>query len=126
MVLLLVVLGVGGLALTGPACDTKNPGQDLRELTQPKLIEQAVNRIKDLRASVSFQDTTRVLARPETINPATPGVIVNRMLAVKSAGQSSEVVMHHAGNGFIAYKLRMPDGVCGYVFSTDPIRVVSQ
>ena len=126
VVLLGVVLGGGGLALTGPVCDTKNIGQELKDLTKQELTEQAINRIKDLRTTVTFNDTTRVMSKPTPINPSVPGVIVNRVLSVKSQGETIDVVTHIAGNGYVAYKVRLPDGACGYVFSTDRIRVVSQ
>ena len=126
VVLLGVVLGGGGLALTGPVCDTKNIGQELKDLTKQELTEQAINRIKDLRTTVTFNDTTRVMSKPTPINPSVPGVIVNRVLSVKSQGETIDVVTHIAGNGYIAYKVRLTDGACGYVFSTDRIRVVSQ
>lgn len=126
VVLLGVVLGVGGLALTGPVCDTKNIGQELKDFTRQEFTEQAINRIKDLRTTVTFNDTTRVMSKPTPINPSVPGVIINRVLSVKSQGETSDVVTHIAGNGYVAYKVRLPDGVCGYVFSTDRIRVVSQ
>lgn len=124
--LLGIVLGIGGLALTGPVCNTKEPGRDLRDLTQQEITEQAINRLKDLRTVLAFTDTTRVLAKPVPINPSSAGLVVNSVLAVKKLGDTSEVITHHAGNGFIAYKLRLPDGACGYVFSTDPIRLTSQ
>lgn len=124
--LLGIVLGVGGLALTGPACNTKEPGRDLRDLTRQEITEQAINRLKDLRAIVTFADTTRVLAKPVPINPSSSGLVVNSVLAVKKLGDTSEVVTHHAGQGYVAYKLRLPDGACGYVFSTDSILVGSQ
>ncbi|MGH7259471.1 MAG: hypothetical protein ACREI9_02170 [Nitrospiraceae bacterium] len=126
VVLLGVVLGGGGLALTGPVCDTKNIGQELKDLTRQELTEQAINRIKDLRTTVTFSDTTRVMSKPTPINPSVPGVIVNRVMSVKPQGETIEVVTHIAGNGYVAYKVRLPDGACGYVFSTDRIRVVSQ
>ena len=126
VVLLGVVLGGGGLALTGPVCDTKNIGQELKDLTKQELTEQAINRIKDLRTTVTFNDTTRVMSKPTPINPSVPGVIINRVLGVKSQGEMIDVVTHIAGNGYVAYKVRLPDGACGYVFSTDRIRVVSQ
>ena len=126
VVLLGIVLGVGGLALTGPVCNTKEPGRDLKDLTQQEITEQAINRLKDLRTVMTFTDTTRVMAKPVPINPSSAGLVVNSVLAVKKLGDTSGVVTHHAGNGFIAYKLRLPDGACGYVFSTDPIRLTSQ
>lgn len=124
--LLGIVLGVGGLALTGPACNTKEPGRDLRDLTQQEIMEQAINRLKDLRAVVTFTDTTRVLAKPVSINPSSAGLVVNSVLAVKKLGDTSDVVTHHTSKGITAYKLRLPDGACGYVFSTDSIRLTSQ
>jgi len=119
-------LAIGGLALTGPACNTKEPGRDLRDLTQQEIMEQAINRLKDLRAVVTFTDTTRVLAKPVSINPSSAGLVVNSVLAVKKLGDTSEVVTHHTSKGITAYKLRLPDGACGYVFSTDSIRLTSQ
>jgi hypothetical protein len=121
-----IVLGIGGLAATGPVCNTKDPGRDLRDLTQEEITEQAINRLKDLRTTVAFTDTTRVLAKPVPINPSSAGLVVNSVLAVKKLGDTSGVVTHHISKGITAYKLRLPDGACGYVFSTDPIRLVSQ
>jgi hypothetical protein len=126
VVLLGLVLGIGGLALTGPVCNTKEPGRDIKDLTRQEIKEQAINRFKDLRTVVTFADTTRVLLKPSPINPASPGLVVNTVLAVKKVGDTSEVVTHHTGQGFMAYKLRLPDGACGYVFSTDRISVVGQ
>ena len=125
VVLLVLVLGAGGFAVTGPICNTKDPGRDLKDLTQQEMTEQAINRFKDLRMTLAFTDTTRVLAKPTPVNPSTPGLMVNSVLAVKKLGDTSGVVTHHAGKGFTAYKLRLPDGACGYVFSTDPVQVVS-
>jgi hypothetical protein len=124
--LLGIVLGIGGLAVTGPVCNTKEPGRDLRDLTQDEITEQAINRLKDLRTTVAFTDTTRVLAKPVPINPMSSGLVVNSVLAVKKLGDTSDVVTHHISKGVTAYKLRLPDGACGYVFSTDPIRLTSQ
>jgi hypothetical protein len=124
--LLGIVLGIGGLAVTGPVCNTKEPGRDLKDLTQQEITEQAINRLKDIRTALSFTDTTRVLAKPVPINPSSAGLVVNSVLAVKKLGDTSEVVTHHATKGVTAYKLRLPDGACGYVFSTDPIRLTSQ
>ena len=124
--LLGIMLGIGGLAVTGPVCNTKEPGRDLRDLTQDEITEQAINRLKDLRTTVAFTDTTRVLAKPVPINPMSPGLVVNSVLAVKKLGDTSEVVTHHISKGVTAYKLRLPDGACGYVFATDPIRLTSQ
>jgi len=126
VVLLGVVLGVGGLALTGPVCDTKHIGQELKDLSRQELTEQALNRIKDLRTTVTFNDTTRVMSKPTPINPSVPGVVINRVLGMKTLGETSDVVTHITGNGYVAYKVRLPDGACGYVFSSDRIRVVSQ
>ena len=126
VVLLGIVLGIGGLAATGPVCNTKEPGRDLRDLTQEEITEQAINRLKDLRTVVAFTDTTRVLAKPVPINLSSPGLMINSVLAVKKLGDTSEVVTHHISKGITAYKLRLPDGACGYVFSTDSIRVTSQ
>lgn len=126
LALVVIVLGFGGFALTGPVCNTKEPGRDLRDLTQQEITEQAINRFKDLRALVAFTDTTRVLAKPTPIDPSRPGVVVNSVLAVKKQGDTSEVVTHHTSKGITAYKLRLPDGACGYVFSSDPIRLVSR
>jgi hypothetical protein len=89
-------------------------------------MEQAVNRLKDLRTVLAFTNTTHVMSRPVPVNPSSPGVVVNNVLAVMKTGDRHDVVTHHAGNGFIAYKLRLQDGACGYVFSTDPVQVVSQ
>ena len=125
VVLLLLVVGAGGFAVSGPVCNTKEPGRDLKDLTQQEMTEQAINRFKDLRMTLAFTDTTRVLAKPMPANPSTPGLMVNSVLAVKKIGDTSGVVTHHAGRGFTAYKLRLPDGACGYVFSTDPVQVVS-
>jgi hypothetical protein len=125
VVFLALVLGGGGLAVTGPVCNMKEPGRDLKDLTQQEIKEQAINRFKDLRTVVTFADTTRVLLKPKPIDPASPGLVVNTVLAVKKVGDTSEVVTHHAGQGFIAYKLRLPDGACGYVFSTDRISVAT-
>jgi len=124
--LVVLALGIGGFAMTGPACNTKEPGRDLRDLTQQEIMEQAINRFKDLRAIVTFTDMTYVLAKPTPVNPSSPSLIVNSVLAVKKQGDTSEVATHHAGKGFTAYKLRLPDGACGYVFSTDPIRLTSR
>jgi len=124
--LLVLVLGGGGFALTGPACNMKNPGRDLRDLPQPQFMEQAINRFKDIQTLVAFADTTHVLAKPTPVNPSSSGLMVNSVLAVMKKGDTSEVITHHAGNGFIAYKLRLPDGACGYVFSSDPIRLTSR
>jgi hypothetical protein len=124
--LLGIVLGIGGLAATGPVCNTKEPGRDLRDLTQQEITEQAINRLKDIRTALAFTDTTRVLAKPVPINPSSAGLVVNSVLAIMKLGDTRDVITHHGGNGFIAYKLRLPDGACGYVFSTDPIRLVSQ
>lgn len=126
LALLVIVLGVGGFAMTGPACNTKEPGRDLKDLTQQEIMEQAINRFKDLHASVTFTDVTHVLAKPTPVDPSTPGVMVNSVLAVKKKGDMSEVVTHHTTKGVTAYKLRLPDGACGYVFSTDPLRGTSQ
>ncbi|OGW66501.1 MAG: hypothetical protein A3H49_03555 [Nitrospirae bacterium RIFCSPLOWO2_02_FULL_62_14] len=126
LVLAVLVLGGGVFALTGPACNMKDPGRDLRDLAQPQIMEQAINRFKDIPTLVAFTDTTHVLAKPLPVNPATSGMMVNSVLGVKKVGETSEVITHHAGNGFIAYKLRLPDGACGYVFSTDPIRLTSR
>jgi hypothetical protein len=125
VVLLALVLGIGGLAVTGPVCNMKEPGRDIKDLTRQEIKEQAVNRFKDLRTVVTFADTTRVLLKPSPIDPTSPGLVVNTVLTVKKVGDTSEVVTHHAGRGFIAYKLRLPDGACGYVFSSDRISVVS-
>ena len=124
--LLVLVLGGGGFAMTGPVCNTKEPGRDLKDLTQQQIIEQAINRYKDLRAVVAFANTTHVLSKPVPVNPSSPGLVVNSVLAVKRTGERIDVVTHHAGKGFIAYKLRLPDGACGYVFSTDPIQITTQ
>ncbi len=124
--LLGIVLGIGGLAVTGPVCNTKEPGRDLKDLTQQEITEQAINRLKDIRTALAFTDTTRVLAKPVPINPSSAGLVVNSVLAIMKLGDTRDVITHHGGNGFIAYKLRLPDGACGYVFSTDPIRVISQ
>jgi len=124
--LVVLVLGIGGFAMTGPACNTKEPGRDLRDLTQQEIMEQAINRFKDLRALVTFTDTTHMLARPTPVDPSSPGVVVNSVLAVKKKDEMSEVVTHHTTKGITAYKLRLPDGACGYVFSTDPIRLTSR
>ncbi len=121
-----IVLGIGGLAVTGPVCNTKEPGRDLKDLTQQEITEQAINRLKDIRTALAFTDTTRVLAKPVPINPSSAGLVVNSVLAIMKLGDTRDVITHHGGNGFIAYKLRLPDGACGYVFSTDPIRVISQ
>jgi len=125
VVLVLLVLGAGGFAVSGPVCNTKEPGRDLRDLTQQEMTEQAINRFKDLQMTLAFTDTTHVLTKPTPVNPSTRGLTVNTVLAVKMLGDTTGVVTHHAGNGFIAYKLRMPDGACGYVFSTDPVQVIS-
>ena len=124
--LLVIVLGVGGFALSGPVCNMKEPGRDLRDLTQQEITEQAINRLKDIRTTVTFMDTARVLIKPMPVNPASPGMMVNSVLAVKKQGDTSEVITHHAGKDFTAYKLRLPDGACGYVFSADRIQVVTQ
>lgn len=126
LALAVLVLGGGGFALTGPACNMKDPGRDLRDLAQPQFMEQAINRFKDIRTLVAFTDTTHVLAKPLPVNPSSAGLMVNSVLAVMKKGDTSEVITHHAGNGFIAYKLRLPDGACGYVFSNDPIRLTSR
>ena len=126
LALLAIVLGVGGFALTGPVCNTKEPGRDLRDLTQPEITEQAINRFKDLRVVIAFMDTTHVLAKPMPVRTSSPGLMVNSVLAVKKQGDRSEVVTHHAGRDFTAYKLRLPDGACGYVFSTDRIQMMTQ
>ncbi len=126
VLLLVLVLGGGGFAMTGPACNTKEPGRDLRDLTQQEITEQAINRIKDLRTVIVFANTTHVLSKPVPVNPSAPGLVVNTVLAVRKVGDRSDVVTHHAGNGFLAYKLRLPDGACGYVFSTDPVQISSQ
>jgi hypothetical protein len=124
--LLGIVLGIGGLAVTGPVCNTKEPGRDLKDLTQEEITEQAINRLKDLRTTVTFMDTTRVLAKPIPINPSSAGLVVNSVLVIKKLGDTSEVITHHISKGVTAYKLRLPDGACGYVFSTDSIRLTSQ
>jgi hypothetical protein len=124
--LLLVVLGVGGFALSGPACNMKEPGRDLKDLTQQEIIEQAINRFKDMGATVKFSDTTHVMAKPVPVKSASPGLVVNSVLAVKSLGQSDALVTHHTGQNYVAYKLRLPDGACGYVFSTDGIQIGRQ
>ncbi len=124
--LVVLVLGIGGFAMTGPACNTKEPGRDLRDLTPQEIMEQAINRFRDIGALVTFTDTTHVLARPISIDPSSPGVVVNSVLVVKKKNEMSEVVTHHATKGVTAYKLRLPDGACGYVFSTDPIRLTSR
>lgn len=126
VVVLVLALGAGGFAVTGPVCDMKDPGRNLRDLTQEEMKEQAINRFKDLRMTLAFTDTTRVLAKPAPVNPSKPGLMVNSVLAVKKMGDTTGVVTHHAGRGFTAYKLRLPDGACGYVFSTDPVQVISQ
>jgi hypothetical protein len=126
VVLLLLVLGGGGFAMTGPVCNTKEPGRDVKDLTQQEIIEQAVNRLKDLHTVVAFGNATHVLSKPVPVNPMSLGLTVNSVLAVKRSGDRSDVVTHHTGKGFIAYKLRLPDGACGYVFSTDPIQISSQ
>jgi hypothetical protein len=125
VVLLVLVLGGGGFAMTGPACNTKEPGRDLKDLTRQEIQEQAINRFKDLRTVITFANTTHVLSKPVPVNPSAPGLLVNTVLAVKKVGDRSDVVTHQAGNGFIAYKLRLPDGACGYVFSTDPVQISS-
>lgn len=125
VLLVVLVLGAGGFAATGPACNTKEFGRDFRDLSQQEMTEQAINRFKDLRMTLAFTNTTHVLSKPVPVNPSTPGLMVNTVLAVKKMGDTTEVVTHHAGNGFLAYKLRLPDGACGYVFSTDPVQVIS-
>ena len=126
LALAVLVLGGGGFALTGPACNMKEPGRDLRDLAQPQFMEQAINRFKDIQAIVAFTDTVHVLAKPVPVNPSSAGLMVNSVLAVMKTGDTRELITHHAGNGFVAYKLRLPDGACGYVFSTDPIRLTSR
>jgi len=125
VIMLLLVLGAAGFAISGPVCNTKEPGRDLKDLTQQEMKEQAINRFKDLQMTLAFTDTTHVLAKPTPVNPSTPGLTVNTVLAVKKLGDTTGVVTHHAGKGFTAYKLRLPDGACGYVFSTDPVQVIS-
>ena len=125
VLLVVLVLGAGGFAATGPVCNTKEPGRDLRDLSQQEMTEQAINRFKDLRMTLAFTNTTHVLSKPAPVNPSTPGLMVNTVLAVKKMGDTSDVVTHHTGNGFTAYKLRLPDGACGYVFSTDPVQIIS-
>ncbi len=125
VMLLLLVLGAVGFAISGPVCNTKEPGRDLKDLTQQEMREQAINRFKDLQMKLAFTDTTHVLAKPIPVNPSRPGLLVNSVLAVKKMGDTNEVVTHHTGKGFTAYKLRLPDGACGYVFSTDPVQVIS-
>ena len=124
--LVVLVLGIGGFAMTGPACNTKEPGRDLRYLTPQEMMEQAINRLKDIGALLTFTDTTHVLARPVPIDPSSPGVVVNSVLAVKKKNEMTEVVTHHTTKGVTAYKLRLPDGACGYVFSIDPIQITSR
>ncbi len=124
-ILLVLVLGVGAFAMSGPVCNTKEFGRDLRDLTRQEIEAQALNRFKDLQMTLAFTDTTHVLAKPTPVNPSTPGLTINSVLAVKKLGDTTEVVTHHAGQGFTAYKLRLPDGACGYVFSTDPVQVIS-
>jgi len=126
VVLAVLVLGIGGFAMTGPACNTKEPGKDLKDLTPQEIMEQAINRLKDLGALLTFTDTTHMLARPTPVNPSSSGLVVNSVLAVKKKDEMSEVVTHHTTKGITAYKLRLPDGACGYVFSTDPIRLTSR
>jgi hypothetical protein len=126
LILLLLLLGAGGFAASGPVCNTKELGRDVKDLTRQEIIEQAVNRFKDLTTTITFANTTHVLSKPMPVNPSAPGLTVNTVLAVKKVGDRSDVVTHHAGNGFIAYKLRQPDGACGYVFSTDQLQVTSQ
>ena len=126
LALAMLVLGGGGFALTGPACNMKEPGRDFRDLARPQFMEQAINRFKDIQAIVAFTDTVHVLAKPVPVNPSSAGLMVNSVLAVMKTGDTRELITHHAGNGFIAYKLRLPDGACGYVFSTDSIRLTSR
>ncbi len=126
LVLLVLVLGVGGFAASGPVCNTKEFGRDLKDLTRQEIIEQAINRFKDLSTTITFANTTHVLSKPMPVDPSTAGLTVNTVLAVKKVGDRSDVVTHHAGKGFVAYKLRQPDGACGYVFSTDQLQVSSQ
>lgn len=125
ILMLLLVLGAAGFAISGPVCNTKEPGRDLKDLTKQEMREQAINRFKDLQMTLAFTDTTHVLAKPIPVNPSRPGLLVNSVLAVKKLGDTTGVVTHHAGQGFTAYKLRLPDGACGYVFSTDPVQVIS-
>lgn len=125
VILLLLVLLAGGFAMSGPACNTKEFGRDLRDLTGQEIQEQAINRLKDLRMTVAFTNTTHVLSRPVPVNQASR-VVINTVLAVMKTGDTSGVVTHHTGNGVTAYKLRLPDGACGYVFSSDPVQVISQ
>ena len=126
VILLVLVLGAGAFAMSGPACNTKEFGRDLKDLTPQEIQEQAINRLKDLSMTLAFTNTTHVLSRPVPANPSAAGVVINTVLAVKKMGDKSDVVTHHTGNGVTAYKLRLPDGACGYVFSTDPVQVVSQ
>jgi hypothetical protein len=126
VILLILVLGIGGFALTGPVCNTKEPGRDLKDLTQQEILEQALNRLKDFQTLVAFTGMAHVLAKPTPVDPSSSGVVINTVLAVKKNGDVSEVVTHHTARGVTAYKLRLPDGACGYVFSTDPIRLTSR
>lgn len=125
-ILLVLLLVAAGFAMSGPACNTKEFGRDLRDLTGPEIQEQAVNRFKDLRMTVAFTNTTHVLSRPVPVNQSASRVVVNTVLAVMKTGDTSGVITHHMVNGVTAYKLRLPDGACGYVFSSDPVQVISQ
>lgn len=122
--LLAAVVGVGGFAVTGPACNTKEPGKDLNDLTRQEIIEQAINRFKDMGMTLAFTDTVHVLSKPMPVNSSSSGLVVNSVLAVMKRGDTSQVVTHHAGQNHVAYKLRLPDGACGYVFSTDAVQVI--
>jgi hypothetical protein len=125
-VLLLLVVGVAAFAMSGPACNTKEFGRDFRDLAGQEIQEQAINRLKDLSMTLAFTNTTHVLSRPVPVNPSARTVVVNTVLAVKKTGDTSGVVTHHMVDGVTAYKLRLPDGACGYVFSSDPVQVISQ
>lgn len=123
LALLAAVLAVGGFALTGPACNLKEPGRDLGDLNQREIVEQAINRFTDMGMTLAFTDTAHVLSRPTPVTASTPGVVINSVLAVKKRGDTSPVVTHHTGPNYVAYKLRLPDGACGYVFSTDAVQL---
>lgn len=90
------------------------------------VIEQAINRFTDMGMTLAFTDTAHVLSKPIPVGPSSPGLVVNSVLAVMKRGETSRVVTHHAGQNYVAYKLRLPDGACGSVFSTDAVQVIGQ